>query len=492
MKWPWSSPRPAIEAGHVDGYKLKEGVSSQVAPSHPYQARLAHPNNMGNYQKWSLDPEVNIALTLLADLDVGVGFYTEMPEGKPADHPNKQKIDRYIEDVNLREDLWQVEFTTLAKGFCPVERLGDYDLKLLPPETFYIYRDKYGKILKYTQEYFPNQVVTEWKTPEEIKNIILFKNQETTSNPYGIAITESIGPLLDVRNQMNVDIGKVLHRLGFPIPVMRTSRDKSNLEQAVKDRDTDEWIFIGNALKDEFEMFTVGTTGSGGRALEKWIEVINIQICEGLHAPLLFLLKNATEASAHVVMESIDRYVVSRQLYIKWRMEKYLFEPQISGPVPQVVWGQPKTGMEKATMTDLAMLLNTPNVANNQKQAMIKQFFPNLPEADWKAEGPPLIQAAPFNQPAKPLSKPQTATPEALTEHLNDLSMGLNIIETNYREHRLAFIDAIRQGDRTIMAYLKRIHREENEDYAVEHERQFKEWVRRLMPKENIVLVQPQ
>ncbi len=480
--WESSSPRPSMEAGSINGWGVKESDQGVVPSSQQYTPRLAHPANMNNYHKWTRDPEVNVALNVLTDISVGVGFYTE--KGK-----NKDKIDEYCKKINLSEDLAQITWTMLAKGFCPVQRLSDYDLKPLPPENFYIYRDVYGKVLKYTQEFFPNNPVSTWEG-NEMDDIILFKHRETNNDPYGRSILDPIGPLLDIRNQMVVDIGKVLHRLGFPVPVLRTSRDKANLEAAIKDREPEEWIVVGNAMKDEFELFSIETTSGGGRAPEKWLDGVNMLICEGLHAPLLLYLKNATEASATVMMESVDRLVNGIQSYMKWRVEKFLFEPQCGEPVPNLVWGAPKTGMEKITMTELANLLNSPNVANNQKQVLVKQFFPNLPEADWKSEGPPQPFMAPnnpfqanqpFQKPNQPFQKPEPKIPnEQLIEKINDLGTALEIIETNFREGRLSLTDTQKMADYTIEVHMRRMHSDEAV-CEVKRQEEYDKWTRRLL-----------
>ena len=250
------------------------------------------------------------------------------------------------------------------------------------------------------------------------------------------------------------------------------------MDTAIENRDPDQWITIGNVNEGEFG-FDVIEVASRSQPHE-WIDLINMLICEGLHAPLLLYLKNATEASATVMMESVDRLVNGKQRYIKRRVEKYLFEPQVSQPVPRLIWGAPKTGLEKVTLTELASIINSPKLANNQAQELIKMFFPNLPEPEWeKGPQPQLFQ--PFG--SKPFQKqPQEMPVEALAERINDLGTGLNIIEASFREKRLSFIEAIRQGSRTIDAHLKRIHGENTEAYASDREVKYKEWVKRIMP----------
>jgi hypothetical protein len=159
------------------------------------------------------------------------------------------------------------------------------------------------------------------------------------------------------------------------------------------------------------------------------------------------------------MMESVDRLVNGIQRYVKRRVERYLFEPLVGKPVPRLMWGKPQTGLEKVTMTELAALCNSPALANNQKQELLKQYGVKLPEADWKT-GPPQPVAQPF-QPfgQKPFEKPKPETPvELLVEKLNDLNTGLNIIATNFDEGKLPITSACQMAERTIKAHMQRAY----------------------------------
>jgi len=473
----WHEPkRPPISVEHGPGWGKKEDIG-QVSTSYQWTDRLPHPVNMDNYDKWANDAESNIAFDVLTDIIAGVGYHTEMPEEEKPDHKNKQLIDDYGETVNLDEDLQEVTMTMLQKGFCPVERLGDYDLKVLPPESFYIYRDKKGKILKYTQERATNDIVNEWKGAE-MNDIILFFHRKTTSWPYGKSLTEPIGNLLDERTQMNEDMPKAIHRWAYPIPVMETSGAREQLQKACEDRDVDDWIFIGNVQEGEVRWKTIDINPQA--RFIPYIELIYYQICEGLHAPLLLYLKNATEASANVMLESVDRLVNGFQRYLKRRVEKYLFEPQVGEPVPRLVWGQPKTGLEDVTLTDIASIMNSPKVTFNQAQYILKQFFSGLPEPE-KQEPQPQMPFTPFQKP-----KPQEIPMEQMLEKLNDLQTGLNIIESNYVEKRISIVDAVRLADKTISVYYKRVYPDGWEEKRNE---EFNKFTRRLLqlPKQSEV-----
>jgi len=463
---------PALEAEHANYYK-KESDKGDTTGSRQWTDRQPHPNNMNNYDKWANDPEANIAFNVLTDIISGVGYYTEMEEGVNEEHKNKEIIDEYGQTVNLDEDLQEIVMAMLQKGFCPVERLSDYDLKILPPETFYIHQNKKGKVLKYTQEYSANDVVAEWKG-KDMEDIILFFHRRTTSWPYGKSLVEPIGTLLDERTQMNEDMPKAIHRWAYPIPFISTRGPKASIQTACEDRDVDEAIYIGNSEPDDWKLETLSIDPQA--RFIPYIELIYYQICEGLHAPLLLYLKNATEASATVMMESVDRLVNGIQRYVKRRVEKYLFEPQVGDPVPHLIWGQPKTGLADIALADIAAIY--PHLAPNQGLDLLKQFGIQLPEPEWPKQ--PQLPMQPFQK------QPQVPVEQVL-ERLNDLGTSLTVIETNYTEKRLRLTEAMRMADKTITVYMKRAYPNGWRDHR---DSKFQEFARKIMgvtekPKES-------
>jgi len=420
-----------IEASHSKGWPQEK--KGDVTVQQRWTDRRPHPANMVNYDDWdddwANDAEANIAFNVLSDIIAGVGYYTEMPEknraGKDIDpeHKNKRLIDDYGEDVNLDEVLQEITLTMLQKGICPVERLEDYALKVLPPETFYIYEDKKGNLRKYTQEYTPNTPVTTWKG-KEIEDIIPYLHRKTTSWRYGKSLTEPIGKLLDHRTEMNEDMPQAIHQWAYPLAVMETEGPKA-------------------------------------------------AFCEGLHAPLLLYLKNATEASATVMMESVDRLTSGIQRYIKRRVERFLFEPQVGEPVPRLVWGQPKTGLEEIELGDIAALVTAQALAPNQAQDLLKQLGVTLPDPEWPKQ--PQLPTQPFQ---KPMPMPSM---ETLLEKLNDLDTGLNIIETNFQEKTINLVKAMQMGQKTIDVHVRRMFPKQEDAFNEKRNQEYEKWAHRLI-----------
>src|SRR5512138_783771 len=263
------------EVSHGYLHRLAEAVKSitridygSVKPN-----RLSHPNYMDRYAELCSDPTVAVSLDIKKNAIVP-DFYFEMPEGegesgkvkveavvmdepapmvkpatmnpldnkKPAKpkpkpkHPNQLKLEAWKKDTKAVKKLKQIVGTMLAKGFCPVQIEDDYNLKILPPETFYIYRDIYGKVLKYTQEQNVGNDITTWEG-SKLDEVIVFVNDEDTDHPYGEADVESLVGLLDTRTQLNTDMGKIIHRFSAPLVVLRASGSAADIKQNMLDKD---------------------------------------------------------------------------------------------------------------------------------------------------------------------------------------------------------------------------------------------------------------
>jgi len=475
VNWPWT--RKLVEAGHGSFYgKVSEDSKGLQVTSYQLNKdmiRLPHPNNMSKYETWLDDAEARVALEVLTKIIAGVGYYTEMDEeyrpkkeGDPY-HKNKILVDEYGKNINLDEDLQVIVHMMLAKGFCPVELKenddSQYDLNIMPAESFYRYINKEGDALKYTQERSLGDIIAEWETPEEKSKIILFYFGWSPTRPYGHSLLEPIGELLDSRKEMNIDMPKAIKRWSSPQVVAQSTGPKADIEQAFIDKDPEEAVFLGNINDGEFRIDTIGIDPQA--RFIPYIELIYYQIAEGLHAPLLLYLKNATEASATVMMESVDRLVNGVQRYVKRRVEKYLFEPQTGDPVPRIVWGQPKTGLEDITFTDLSSIM--PYLAQNQQQHVLKQYLGSLPEPEWPTE-PELP-----NQPQNIHVTPQIPV-EKLVAQLNDIHTQLDIIKANFHTGHLGIAEACRLADRTITVHMKQLHGDHWQRYRDE---MFKEFV---------------
>ena len=343
---------------------------------------ISHPINIGEYESHYVGNAVVFsAVNALSDMTVGVGYFTE------AEHPRaKRVIDDYAEDVGLDEMLLQILRSTLIWGFCPVERFlrnGTLELKPLPPTNVYVRMDKKGKLLGYTQRTWAGTKI-QFK-PEEI---IWFCFNERPGKPYGTSVIEPILTLVRAKKDIIADVTKIVHRYGSPLTIWETSTDITPLKTAVAARKPDEDIFVGNVGKDDVRFRTVEIDPRG--RFENYINAIDEEIYEGLQAPILRFLRNATEASAKVQLDVIDRRVAGMQRYIKRKVEREIFTPVIQAhgltEVPTLRWGRPITGLEDIKITDIAKLFELGAISVKQTLSLLRKMGLPIEEEEPKPQ----------------------------------------------------------------------------------------------------------
>lgn len=444
-------------------YLAVEAGKGQVRTTTEYTEKLSHPTNMTKYDSLANDPEARIGADLLAAMTVGSGMYVQMPQhdedGRDVDpeHPNKKKCERWLRRVNADRKFKEIERLKLTRGFCPVELLNDGGFKILPPETFYIHRKADGTFIKYTQELIGLSTPEEWKEDE----IVLFMQDEDPTHPYGHSILDSIGELIEARQSMNRDMPKIIHRYASPLGVWETDRDINALYAAVLGRDVNEEIFLSNVPKDAVRHTYYEPQGQA--KFQGYIEQINFQIAENLHAPLILLLRNANLASSRIMMDSVELFTRAEQRYNSMMWEEYFFKPLCGAntPIPELKWGAPKAVFDDITLTEIASLV--PRVITmEQGQDLIRQKGIPLQEVEQPEQptgqpvpGQPLRKGMPFQ--FKPGSEPtQMVEPQKITQ----LQASLNVVRDAFTHKQISLSDAVREGSDILHSAIDRVKQE--------------------------------
>jgi hypothetical protein len=505
--------RPVIhEVGHGLLNKLREAVKGTVSNNRGLDNRLPHPAYMSRYATLCQDPTVSVAIDIKRDMVVP-DFYYEMPEEeesepkkqkveavvkddnpqdtnlpfkskvpkpepKKADpnHPNKKKLEEWKKNTKATKKLKQIVGTMIGKGFCPVLIEDDYALKILPPENFYIYRDKYGKVLKYTQE-DNMQVISTWEG-KQMDDVILFINDEDTDHPYGEADVESLVTLLDTREQLNTDMGKIIHRFSAPFGILRTDGSAEQVKSNLLEKDIDEILFLGNTSKDQVELLFEEPDPQC--KFLPYIDSVDFQIGQKLNAPLILLLKNATEASATKMLDAIDRWVQSTQNEIAEILEERIYKKiVVSGPVPVHKWGAPREVLDEITLADINNAVDK-SMSKKQAQDLIrKKGIELIEDEEWLNKEP---EPSPFGNPFDPKAqksapfgaKPKVEIPVEAIEKLNDLHMALDIIEENFKAKKKTLTETCRYAEQAIRVYMQRAY---PEDWQERYESAFKQFI---------------
>ena len=333
-----------LEKASVDekkGYVISEVAWSDERP---------HPADLDNYESYYLkDSEFYAAVNVLANMSVGIGYYTEAASKSPNAKKAKELVDAMAETVGLDQIHLDVAVNMLKDGFCPVERYfkrgppkGNIVLKVLPPKTVWVLMNERGKLLGYRQKVGGRNVAT--FQPNEL---VFYRNGDGT---YGKSIAAPIVPLMKASEQFHTDMPKIIHRHGNPLIFIITRGDKGLIEVAVKERDVDDAVFIDHV--DSTEDFNIKTVEVDPRSrFVEYIQELNASKMEALQAPLIRYLHNATEASATKILEVIDRRIEGIQRYIKRMDEREVFAPFLAlhgnNEIPSLRWGVPQTGVEE-------------------------------------------------------------------------------------------------------------------------------------------------
>jgi hypothetical protein len=409
--------------------------------------RLPHPANMTKYGEWASKPQVNIGIDIKTKMVAGSGFYIQMPEEYnnktvQSDHQNKQTVEDWLRRVNFRDTYKQIQRMKYTMGFAAVEVQSDKTLKVLPSETIYIHRKPTGEIIRYSQRY-NNQEVASWQAND--KNLVLFIRNQDPLHPYGVSVTESIGGLIEAKDQLNIDMPKIIHRYSSPLGIHECSRDITQIKQAIEDADVDEDIYIGNVEKDEVRHTFVEPT-TQVKFLD-YIDQIDFQIGQELHAPLILLMKNATEASATKMLDSVDRDVHGEQEQNADIIEQRLFTLLVSPPIPEFMHGATTEVLNEVTLDQIGALTGK-TISKRQAQDLIrKKGLDLIEDEEWLNMKP---------QPFLSNVDPETGQPQLNPDKINQLEMRLHTLREGFVNGKILISEALREGDRAISGYVEK------------------------------------
>lgn len=409
--------------------------------------KMPHPPAMLKYDDYNRDPEVRTAIDIYTEMVSGGGFYVEMPKGMDPEHPNVKKIEDLKETKYIDEDIKAAVRVMYEKGFCPIERLQDGSLKLMPPETFFVWRHSKEKDpFKFTQELSTGGTpVAVWEG-ENLGKIVLFVRNESPVHPYGVALCDSVMEAIDARRAMSKDVPAIIHKVGYPFRVWLSKRKTvmDAIYEQVTQRAADEDVFIDNVDLDEIKVMP--ELMSARINFSEFVTRNDELIAEGLNAPLLMYLRNATEASATKILESVDRNIDGTKQQLARRIEKKIFLPFCGEPVPKMVWGEPRTGIEDITLDAIVAATSAGVFTFEQSQDLLKKMGLPLIEAVKPLVPPPI---APGFEP--------TAMPPVIQSRLRD---ALNIVAASHAEKHLTFGEACTEANKVIEVFVDQARNE--------------------------------
>ena len=425
--------------------KKRESEKGTTDISRRWTDKAPHPAKMDQYEDLNKDSAVSTAITMKSGMIAGVGFHTQMPDGfeppenAPEDweHPKLTQLNAYLEEINGDELFELIVRTTFEKGFCPVEKLDDDSFKLLPPESFYVWRTKKGKVYKYTQE-VGGRKVAEWGDGTGFEDILMFYRLWSPTRPYGKALVEDVADRVDARRQIADDVPDVIHKQGYPFRVVtaETNVIGETAYTEFTEKEPDQDVFIYPVLENQLNIHTETLTPRID--FTDYVKHNDEMIAEGLNAPLPVWMKNTTEASANVIMEAIERDVEKDQRYFARRFEKYIYEPKVGTPTPRHIWGPSETGLEDMTLEGVADLYAKRAITFGQAQNLLLDLGVPIGEAQ---EEPPTPA---FDLPPTPMAPNQ--------------DQELYVYSANYKAGRINLTEAL-EGGRRIIKTCVELHR---------------------------------
>jgi len=316
------------------------------------------------------DAEVRSAIDTLAEMVAGVGYYTTAESERA-----KNAVDRFAERVNLDELLVNIVRNMLLYGDAYVEKVMDgkelVGLLLLPSKTIHVVRDEHGNAEKYVQKALSKTV--EFK-PDEI---IQFSYYRIGGSAYGVSLLEPILPALRQKEKSIEAMGRILERYASPRVIWKvpTPRDAQILANALSSLEPGQDPIISGEV--EFQPLTIDPRVN----FQFFYEYLDKQIFEALKAPSLSWFRNATEASAKVMLDIVERHIAGIQRYVKRKVEAEIFKPLVEAhglrEVPRLNWGIPATKLDEIGIDDIAKLVQTMTITPTQAQKWLQRMgFP--------------------------------------------------------------------------------------------------------------------
>lgn len=338
----------------------------------------------------------------------GTGYYTsaDLDEGVEEANPNqskaKQLVDDFAEAIGLDQILIRITRDMLIYGNAYLEKIPAKEnekqtvagLKILPPTTMEIDPDPEhkGKINGYIQK-----LKGEHKgTPFRKDQIIHFKFDVISSSAYGTSMIAPVFETVKHIDEIDKQILKFIKRYASPkifwkLPMGYVGDAFEKMKNALANIPEDEDFVFTEDIS-----FEVPQIDARGRFTD-YLQMENEKVQTGLKTPLLSYLRNATEASAKVMIDYFKERVIMYQRYLKRMVEMEIFKPIIEAvgltDLPRLNWGMEKTGIEEISLDDIANLSSVQSrvLSPFQARELLRKIGVPVEEEELPEESPDIM-----------------------------------------------------------------------------------------------------
>ena len=353
------------------------------------------PKNISQYFDLFYDNEtVQRAITDLSETGLGQGYFTSVVDEKY--DKAKTKCDDFAEEWAFDERLPNIGRNMLIAGFMPVEsQINKFASKSVikfidPRNVDKMNLDEYALLdsidVKNERGYGTVKVPKEY--------LAHFTYNKVGNDCRGTSLIRGISTLLSYQESAVQSMDKVLRRYASPMIVWKSRAIIDAIKKAVLEAEAGEDLFLGQLSQEEMaDLFTVIQMDPRARFYE-YIDRFDLKIFEGLGAPSLYYMRNATEASATVMDTIVQRNVNALQRNVKRVVERNWFKPLVEQwgftdkeAIPHFNWGIEKSGVEDLPIGEL--IIAGINVGYIGRTALIKLLQDlGLPFEDEEPEMP--------------------------------------------------------------------------------------------------------
>lgn len=377
-------------------------------------SRKSDPELMDFEDLYQTDGLINAAVEMMVAHTTGVGFYTtmEVDEGEDAsDQQNKAKdlVDEFCQDVALDEMNQKIFRDMCVYGNAWVEKITPRvlgNVKILPSDRmkldYVVNKDGTitGKLKGYKQ--IKSNKPIEDAIPFNLDEIIHYALNPLSSSRLGQSIIKPVYSLVSNLNDFDNTMLKIAKRYAapkivWPLPKGAPSELKKFQDYIAKMHPDQDMVVQGWDFKDNKPLAL--EIDPRGR-FENYIDLSQQKVMTGLQTPLLQYLRNATEASANVMMDFFQNKTEMSQRYLKRKQENEIFaniiradsqftrelretlkikklteqELSKSNMIPRLNWGFEKTGVEDIQLSDIALLARFNAVTPFQARELLRKI----------------------------------------------------------------------------------------------------------------------